>query len=816
MLAGRYPSDQFGDLRPRINWDRTEGTLKARAGARMLAVVSGGTIPDRGLYGVFTPEGSRVGELDEEFVYESRPGETMVLGASTWRIEDITRDRVVVTPAPGEPGKMPFWHGDGVGRPGRAGPGHRRLPPRRRLVDRRAAGRGVLARPPGRRQPAVIPGRGAGGHRRRPAHRPPGRRRALPRRAGRLAGVRALPVRRQGARPVGARHRVTGTGQARPRGPDHLERRGHRRPPARGRRGAAARHGAGRPRRGRGAGRRRAGQLGAVRVPVPGERGPGPAPAPAPARLPHAALADAPAGVRPAGGGVQARRVPHPAGDLPGVPARRLRPPRPRRPAHRHPGPHHQGGVGRDRRARRRSPPRWPSPTWPTSSTTATPPWPSAGPRPSPSTGRCWPSCWAPRSCGSSSTPPRWPPWRTTCRPSTSGAGRATPTRPATTCGAWATSPEASCGPGPPPTSPTTLVRDRRAIEIRVAGEARLIAAEDAGRYRDALGVQPPPGLPDAFLETTVDPLGTLLGRWARTHGPFTSDEPALRFGLPVARRRLAPRGQGRAGRAAARRVPARRPRAGVVRPRGPPLAAAAVAGRPAPGGRARRRPGAGPVPAGVAGGRVRGPGRRPAVRGRPPAPRRAHPGVGARARRAGGPGRRLVAPPPRRPGRRRRGGVGRRRPARPRRRQGAARTCGAGPPPCGRCRERQRSAPDGAGARPHPGDPRPARGLLLPRPVGHRRQGRPRRPVGPGVGGRGHQRLLRRPAGLRGGRRRVAPGDEQGRPGGPGPARSPCSGRPRARAGGRWWRPSCRWATSRPPSGPTPWPPPSSTAMAC
>ncbi len=121
MLAGRYPSDEFAELRPRIVWDRAEGTLRARAGARMLAVVSGGTIPDRGLYGVFTPEGNRVGELDEEMVYESRVGETFLLGASTWRIEEITRDRVVVTPAPGQPGKMPFWHGDGLGRPAELG-----------------------------------------------------------------------------------------------------------------------------------------------------------------------------------------------------------------------------------------------------------------------------------------------------------------------------------------------------------------------------------------------------------------------------------------------------------------------------------------------------------------------------------------------------------------------------------------------------------------------------------------------------------------------------------------------------------------------
>ncbi len=121
MLAGRYPSDEFSELRPRLVWDRVAGTLRPRAGARMLAVVSGGTIPDRGLFGVFTPEGGRVGEVDEEFVYESRPGETFVLGASTWRIQDITRDRVVVTPAPGEPGKMPFWHGDSVGRPAELG-----------------------------------------------------------------------------------------------------------------------------------------------------------------------------------------------------------------------------------------------------------------------------------------------------------------------------------------------------------------------------------------------------------------------------------------------------------------------------------------------------------------------------------------------------------------------------------------------------------------------------------------------------------------------------------------------------------------------
>ncbi|HEX5614136.1 MAG TPA: DEAD/DEAH box helicase [Acidimicrobiia bacterium] len=117
LLSGRYPSDRFSGLKPRIVWDRVQGRVRAREGAQRVAVQSGGTIPDRGLFGVFLPDGARVGELDEEMVYESRPGETFVLGASTWRIEEIGHDRVTVTPAPGEPGKMPFWKGDKPGRP---------------------------------------------------------------------------------------------------------------------------------------------------------------------------------------------------------------------------------------------------------------------------------------------------------------------------------------------------------------------------------------------------------------------------------------------------------------------------------------------------------------------------------------------------------------------------------------------------------------------------------------------------------------------------------------------------------------------------
>ncbi|WP_329062740.1 ATP-dependent helicase [Streptomyces sp. NBC_01429] len=123
MLAGRYPSDAFAELRPRVVWDRVTGTVTGRPGAQRLAVTSGGTIPDRGLFGVFLagadPKkgGGRVGELDEEMVYESRVGDVFTLGTSSWRIEDITRDRVLVSPAPGAPGRLPFWKGDQLGRP---------------------------------------------------------------------------------------------------------------------------------------------------------------------------------------------------------------------------------------------------------------------------------------------------------------------------------------------------------------------------------------------------------------------------------------------------------------------------------------------------------------------------------------------------------------------------------------------------------------------------------------------------------------------------------------------------------------------------
>ncbi len=128
MLAGRYPGEEFAGLKPRVVWDRVAGVIHGRPGAQRLAVTSGGTIPDRGYFGVFLPASQesaraprRVGELDEEMVYESRVGDVFVLGASSWRIEDITPDRVLVLPAPGQPGKLPFWHGDTPGRPAELG-----------------------------------------------------------------------------------------------------------------------------------------------------------------------------------------------------------------------------------------------------------------------------------------------------------------------------------------------------------------------------------------------------------------------------------------------------------------------------------------------------------------------------------------------------------------------------------------------------------------------------------------------------------------------------------------------------------------------
>ncbi len=209
MLAGRYPSDEFAELRPRIVWDRTAGIVRGRTGARRLAVTNAGTIPDRGLFGVHLVEGGgRVGELDEEMVYEAREGQTFLLGASSWRIESITRDRVLVSPAPGVPGVAPFWKGEGVGRPAELG--ERIGKTSRELVALSdAAADARLREEYGLDERAAknlvdLPPRAGGGHRRR-ALGPDDRRGAFPGRDRRLARLRSHPVRRPGARSVGAR-----------------------------------------------------------------------------------------------------------------------------------------------------------------------------------------------------------------------------------------------------------------------------------------------------------------------------------------------------------------------------------------------------------------------------------------------------------------------------------------------------------------------------------------------------------------------------------------------------------------------------------
>jgi ATP-dependent helicase Lhr and Lhr-like helicase len=147
MLSGRYPSEEFAELRPRIVWDRIKGTVRGRAGSHRLAVTNPGTIPDRGLYTVnLLEDGRRVGELDEEMVFETRPGESFVLGASTWKVADITPSQVLVTPAPGEPGKIAFWHGDSLSRPAELGRGLGELTRELRSLPAEAAERRLMER----------------------------------------------------------------------------------------------------------------------------------------------------------------------------------------------------------------------------------------------------------------------------------------------------------------------------------------------------------------------------------------------------------------------------------------------------------------------------------------------------------------------------------------------------------------------------------------------------------------------------------------------------------------------------------------------
>jgi hypothetical protein len=376
MLAGRYPSEEFAELRPRLVWDRVTDTLTGRPGAQRLAVTSGGTIPDRGLFGVFLAgsegAGRRVGELDEEMVYETRVGDVITLGASSWQVQDITRDQVLVTPAPGRPGKLPFWHGDGQGRPAELGTALgafvRELV---RLAPAAARGRCTAAgldewatdnllaylgeqkeatgHVPDDRTIVVERFRDELGDWRVCVHSPFGAQVHAP-----WALALAARFRERHGIDVQAMHgddgivlrlpdvEVSGwggaddglgflgaglgglavaedaAGTAGPRPGRPRARAGTRRRRARGPRG--------RRRPGRGdAGDRR---LGVVRVPVPRVRRAGAAAAAPPAGPTAAAVAAAPAGRVPARGGPPLPGLPHRAGDGAGVPAGRLRRPR--------------------------------------------------------------------------------------------------------------------------------------------------------------------------------------------------------------------------------------------------------------------------------------------------------------------------------------------------------------------------------------------------------------------------------------------------------------------------------------------------------
>ncbi|MFP5319263.1 MAG: DEAD/DEAH box helicase [Acidimicrobiia bacterium] len=533
MLAGRYPSDEFSELRPRIVWDRVEGTLRARAGARMLAVISGGTIPDRGLFGVFTPEGGRVGEVDEEFVYESRPGETFVLGATTWRIQDITRDRVVVTPAPGEPGKMPFWHGDHVGRPAELGKAigaflrevdgwddarlaeECELDPlalsnlRSYLAEERA----VTGALPTDRQLVVE---------RFPDELGDWRVCVLSPLGGRVHAPWALAVEARVRSRLGVEVQTMWSDEGF-----------------------------------------------VVRLPEADEAPPVESILLDPEEVEELVVGQL------ANSALFASRFRENA-------ARALLLPR-RRPGQRTPlwqqrqraadllavASRHGSfpilletyreclrdvfdlpalvelmGAIRSRTVRVLS---------------------VDTPRPSPfaqSLAFAYVASFLYE--GDAPIAERRAQALTLDRGLLAELLGSEDLRELISAEAvadleadlqfldedrWARDADgahdllrrlgdltvdelrarstADFGPA--------LLRERRAVEVRIAGEPRLIAAEDAGRYRDALGVQPPPGLPEAFLEPADDPLGSLLGRWARRHGPFVTTEPALRYGLPAA-----------------------------------------------------------------------------------------------------------------------------------------------------------------------------------------------------------------------------------------------------------------------------------------
>ena len=333
MLAGRYPSDEFAELRPRAGRGTgSTGTVRARDGAGRVAIANAGTIPDRGLFGVFLADGGgRVGELDEEMVYEAREGQVFLLGASSWRIEEITRDRVIVTPAPGAPGRDPVLEGRGGRAAGRA----RRAPSARSAASsrrcptsgRRAAdGRARLRRA----RPRPTSSRTCASRRRPPAWCPRDRALVVERFRDEIGDWRLCLLSPFGGRVHAPWALALGALLRREhghRGPvgvvrrrDHPAPAGLRRPPPDAELVMLD------PDDARGPAGRRARRLGAVRRPLPRERRPG-APDPAPPAGPaHPAVAAAAEGPVAAAGGRALRLVPDRARDLPRAPAGPLRP----------------------------------------------------------------------------------------------------------------------------------------------------------------------------------------------------------------------------------------------------------------------------------------------------------------------------------------------------------------------------------------------------------------------------------------------------------------------------------------------------------
>ena len=748
MLDGRYPSEEFGELRPRIVWDRVAGTIRDRKGSRALAITNAGTIPDRGLFSVNLPDGRRVGELDEEMVYEARPGQVFLLGATSWRIEEITRDRVVVTPAPGVPGAVPFWKGDSVGRPRELGEAigafsrwaveqdaatleaDYDLDPRAAsnllefLREQEEATRVV----PSERTIVIERFRDEIGDWRLCVLSPYG---------GRVHAAWGLALSARIREEYGLESDAIWSDDGiivhlpdadEPPGaelvlidPDELEDR------VVGELGGSALFGA--------RFRENAGRALLIPRAYPGRRTPL-----WQQRLKSQTLLE-----------VAKRYAQFPIVletyreclrdvlDLPGL-----------------------TDLLRKLHARELS-------VVEVETATASPfassllfdyvaTYMYEGDQPN-----------AERRAAALALD------RELLRELLGqeelrelideGAleqveadlQRISERTRAESVDALhdvlrrvgeLTTDEAALRVAPG--SPTLewleqLVNERRAMTIRIGGERRWAAAEDAGLFRDALGAVPPSGLPEVFTADVPDAMERLVRRFARTHGPFETDAAAR----PLRRRLLAgaegARGLGRPG---ARRAPARRNAARVVRPRGAAAAAARLARRAAQGDRAGRSAGARALPAELAGRRpppARRRRARPAARGadRPAGARAARRGMGAR--RAPAARRRLLAVVDGHAVRRRRARVDRGGAAGPPLGQGGALL------PRGRAAARAASAAEGGALRPRAGrDPRAARHrrVLLHRPARrHRRdpqRGAAGGAVGPRVGGRGHQRRLR------------------------------------------------------------------------